>query len=151
MKTVSDTQIRAKLRSIVARYRLDPQRMTVRITRGTMRFAGSLLLLGRPEERVSLAVVEAFEREAARLPGVEMLYFDLDNWRRMGTGEWVRVEPKERELVEAEAQKELAEVTESASASPQPGRVEEIPSLLPRVRPAAVGAGALGELFGPAA
>ena len=117
-KTVSDTEIRTRVRSVVAHHRLDMQRLTLRIARGTVRVGGELLWLGRSGERLPLAILEALERDLARLRGVRQYFFDLKNWRRAGPGEWSPVERDGSRRAPSPA--ERAEETEAANRSGEP-------------------------------
>ncbi len=89
MKTVTDTEIRIRLRGILAHLRLDMQRLRVCVAGGTVRFTGELNAQGRPREAVALAVVEALESDVARVKGIRNTFYELRNWRRTGPGEWI--------------------------------------------------------------
>ncbi len=92
---VSDTEIRAEIRSLLIQNRFDIQRVKVRITSGTVRISGDLVYVGAMHMgNVSGAVMHVFERDVAQTRGVKHTYFDLRNWQRLSTGEWQPVVPK---------------------------------------------------------
>ncbi len=86
---VTDTEIRSEIRALVAQHRFDFQRIQFRVAGGTVRVCGELLYLGGVRTaRVSGSVIGDFERDISRRPGVKHVSFDLENWRRLASGEW---------------------------------------------------------------
>jgi len=85
----SDTDIRTDIRALLAQHRFDAQRVQMRISGGIVRVSGELIYVGNQYlGNVSGAVVDVFERAIKRLRGVKRAHFQLDNWRRLSTGEW---------------------------------------------------------------
>lgn len=105
MKQVSDTDIRADVRSHLARHRVDMQRANFRVNNGTVRMCGELFHLGGHEQPVSASMVESLERDIASTRGVRHTYFEFENWKRLESGTWEAVqgqaEEKQLRFVEA--------------------------------------------------
>jgi hypothetical protein len=93
---VNDTEIRSEIRALVAQNRFDTQQLAYRVAGGTVRFTGELHYLGGGLllSRVASTTLSSFEREVSRVRGVRHVSLDLDNWRRLGTGEWQPVRTK---------------------------------------------------------
>lgn len=90
MDRITDTHIRAGLRTVLARHRVDLTKTQFFCTRGVVRMTGELSPVGAEARRMtlSLCAVEAFEHDVTRVKGVERVHFDFANWRRLDNGEW---------------------------------------------------------------
>ena len=103
---LSDTQIRASLRSVMAKHRLDLNKTSFSCTRGTVRILGELKHQGAyASTPVHQAELEALEYDVTHTRGVVRVYFDLSNWRRLESGEWQPTEESRSPVLRrAEAQ-----------------------------------------------
>lgn len=99
MQTIrSDTQIRADLRMVMTRHRVDLNRTAFSCARGVVRMQGELCRRANtPEAPIDLGEIELLEHELECVKGVARVHFDLANWRRLSTGEWQEVRKRERE------------------------------------------------------
>lgn len=88
IQQVSDTDIRADVRSHMARHRIDIQRAQFRVANGMVRMSGALYHLGGHVQSVALSVVESLERDVLSTPGVRHGFFEFENWRRVDGGNW---------------------------------------------------------------
>lgn len=112
---LSDTQIRANLRTVLARHRVDLNRTSFSCSRGVVRMLGELCRHGATAGKpVEMGEVEALERELQSVKGVSRVHFDLLNWRRLSTGEWQPVHKRERP--QAAASHAAAESAEGRAA-----------------------------------
>ena len=95
---VSDNEIRSDIRSLMARHRIDMQRMQVRITNGVVRMTGELLYhSGYAFLMVPSSAIESFEQDLRTVRGIKRTYIDLSNWRQLPSGQWKQVlRPGER-------------------------------------------------------
>ena len=100
IQEVSDTDIRAEVRSHMARHRIDMQHAQFRATNGIVRMSGLVFHLGGHKQSVALSVIESLERDVIGTPGVRHSFFEFDNWRREETGKWEAVKGEEGELAE---------------------------------------------------
>jgi hypothetical protein len=92
IKQVSDTDIRAEVRSHLVRHRIDLQRAQFRVHNATVRVSGEIFHLGGQEQPVTLGLIESLERDIAGTSGVRHTFFELKNWRRLDTGQWESVQ-----------------------------------------------------------
>ena len=98
IKLVSDTDIRAEVRSHLVRHRIDIQRAQFRVHNGTVRVSGEMFHLGGHEQPITLGVIESLERDIVGTQGVRHTFFELENWRRLDTGQWEAVQGDNRAL-----------------------------------------------------
>jgi hypothetical protein len=94
MDDLSDTQIRANLRSVLAEAGIDPNKTTFTCTSGTVRLLGDLLDIHRGEP-VRSAQVSAVESSIRRTKGVRRVHLHLEHWERSPSGEWVPIVTKD--------------------------------------------------------
>ena len=86
----SDFQINSRVRSLLARHWIDLKRVQVGSFRGTVRLAGELCRLGGESAgRHEPQLVETLDQEIRAIPDVERVHFEITNWKRTGTGQWV--------------------------------------------------------------
>ena len=97
---LSDTQIRASLRTVMAKHRIDLNKTSFSCTRGIVRMLGELKHQGSYASKpVHVAEIEALEHDVNHLRGVVRVYFDLANWRRLESGEWCPAEESRSPLL----------------------------------------------------
>lgn len=94
MERANDTQIRAGLRSVMARRRLDANATSITCARGIVRMLGELRHQGAFAHPVGREEVEALENDIRGVRGVVRVHFDLANWRQLADGRWKPVERK---------------------------------------------------------
>ena len=94
---VPDNKLRVEIRSLMAKHRIDMQRVQMRVFGGTVRMAGEVFHLGGQERPVSAGLLESFERDVVTTPGVRRAFFDFDNWRQIDQGRWEALRAKRRE------------------------------------------------------
>lgn len=91
----SDTQIRAGLRAVLTRHRVDLNKTSFFCARGIVRMLGQLNHLGAYADRpVELGEVEVIEHELQGVPGVVRVHFDLSNVRKLSNGKWEEVKKR---------------------------------------------------------
>ena len=93
MKHVPDNEIRADVRSLLVRQRVDQWRLQVRVTGGIVRVTGELVFL-RGSDPTPPALVEALERALGATAGVKHATLEVSNWRKPSGGEWKLVEER---------------------------------------------------------
>jgi hypothetical protein len=87
MKHVPDNEIRAEVRSLLVRQRVDQWRLQVRVTNGIVRVTGELVFL-RGSDPTPPALVEALERSLNTTAGVKRATLEVSNWSKPSGGEW---------------------------------------------------------------
>ena len=85
-KFVPDNEIRAEVRSLLVRQRVDQWRLQVRVANGTVRVTGELVFL-RGSDPTPPSLVEILERSLNSTVGVKNATLDVTNWSR-SSGEW---------------------------------------------------------------
>jgi hypothetical protein len=95
---VSDFQINARVRSVLARHWIDTQRMRIGSFRGTVRLSGELRLIcerrtGRKFDGMQLELVV---NEIRAICGVSRVHFDLSNWMKSESGKMTPIEQSSR-------------------------------------------------------
>jgi hypothetical protein len=83
---VPDNEIRAELRSLLVRQRVDQWRLQVRVANGMVRVTGELVFL-RGSDPTPPYLVEILERSLHTTAGVKAATIDVTNWSK-GSGEW---------------------------------------------------------------
>ncbi len=81
MEDLSDTHIRANLRTILAEAGIDPNRTTFTCTSGTVRVLGDLLGV-HSGEPVRPSQIDAMESSIRKAKGVTRLHLHLEHWER---------------------------------------------------------------------
>ena len=90
---ISDTQIRASVRATLTQLRVDVQSLSIASARGVIRICGVLERATVDAPPIRATILEEFERELRRVPGVRRVHLDPLNWRRVPSGNWVAVAP----------------------------------------------------------
>jgi len=67
------------------------QYLQFRIAGGTVRVTGEIVYHGGDYQNVPGGIIGSFEQEVIRTRGVKNAFFDLENWRRLASGEWEEV------------------------------------------------------------
>lgn len=93
MKYVPDNEIRAEVRSLLVRQRVDQWRLQVRVSGGLVRVTGELIFL-RGSDPTPPALVEGLERALSSSPGVKHATLEVSNWKKPSGGEWKLVEAR---------------------------------------------------------
>jgi len=93
MKHVPDNEIRAEVRSLLVRQRVDQWRLQVRVTNGMVRITGELIFL-RGSDPTPPYLVEALERSLNTSAGVKHATLEVSNWKKPSGGEWKLVEER---------------------------------------------------------
>ena len=93
MKHVPDNEIRAEVRSLLVRQRVDQWRLQVRVAGGIVRITGELVFL-RGSDPTPPALVECLERSLSTSMGVKHATLDVSNWKKPSGGEWKLVEER---------------------------------------------------------
>jgi len=128
IQQASDTDIRAEVRSHLARHRIDMQRLQFRVANGMVRMSGALYHLGGHVQSVALSVVESLERDVMSTPGVRHTCLEFDNWQRLEGGGWEAV----RAAVAEEEEDGAGEVHRHIAPIP----LAELLEVMPRLRAA---------------
>ena len=100
MKHAPDNEIRAEVRSLLVRQRVDQWRLQVRVTNGMVRITGELIFL-RGSDPTPPYLVEALERSLNTSAGVKHATLEVSNWRKPSGGEWKLVEERVTALAAA--------------------------------------------------
>jgi hypothetical protein len=88
--SISDFQINSKVRSVLAKHWIDIQKLRFGSFRGTVRLSGELYLAGdRSASFLDAAKITLVENQVRRIRGVARVYFDLKNWRKNESGNWI--------------------------------------------------------------
>jgi len=85
-KYVPDNEIRAEIRSLMVRQRVDQWRLQVRVSSGIVRITGELVFL-RGSDPTPPYLVDNFERALTQTAGVKNATLDVTNWSH-ASGEW---------------------------------------------------------------
>jgi len=85
-KYVPDNEIRAEIRSLLVRQRVDQWRLQVRVSSGMVRITGELVFL-RGSDPTPPYLVENLERALYQSEGVKNATLDVTNWSKT-SGEW---------------------------------------------------------------
>jgi hypothetical protein len=93
MKHVPDNEIRAEIRSLLVRQRVDQWRLQVRVAGGIVRITGELVFL-RGSDPTPPSLVETLERSLLKTGGVKHATLEVSNWRKPSGGEWKLVEER---------------------------------------------------------
>jgi len=93
MKYVADNEIRAEVRSLLVRQRVDQWRLQVRVTGGMVRITGELVFL-RGSDPTPPSLVEGLERSLCTSSGVKHVSIEVTNWKKPSGGEWKLVEQR---------------------------------------------------------
>ncbi|MSR62725.1 MAG: hypothetical protein EXS08_09820 [Planctomycetes bacterium] len=93
MKHVADNEIRAEVRSLLVRQRVDQWRLQVRVSGGMVRINGELVFL-RGSDPTPPSLVEGLERALSSTAGVKYVSIDVTNWKKPGGGEWKLIEQR---------------------------------------------------------
>ncbi|NOT30029.1 MAG: hypothetical protein HOP15_06220 [Planctomycetes bacterium] len=93
MKHVHDNEIRAEVRSLLVRQRVDQWRLQVRVSGGMLRITGDLVFL-RGSDPTPPSLVEGLERALSSTQGVKHATLDVSNWRKPSGGEWKLIEER---------------------------------------------------------
>ena len=102
MKHVPDNEIRAEVRSLLVRQRVDQWRVQVRVTNGMVRINGELVFL-RGSDPTPPALVEQLERALNATAGVKHASLEVSNWKKPSGGEWKLIEERVTALAAAAA------------------------------------------------
>lgn len=94
MRELSDTQIRASLRTLLTESGVDPNRTSLLCASGTVRVLGKLL--GISEAPVQPGQVNELEQSIRRSNGVKRVHFHLENWTRLPDGRWEEIKDEEK-------------------------------------------------------
>lgn len=94
MHKLSDTQIRANLRSVLTETGFDPNKTNFICTRGVVRLRGDLISIH--DAPVHPQQVDDLEHTLRRSRGVVRVHFHLRNWERLPTGVWRLIEKVRR-------------------------------------------------------
>jgi hypothetical protein len=93
MKHVPDNEIRAEVRSLLVRQRVDQWRLQVRVAGGIVRITGELVFL-RGSDPTPPSLVDALERSLNATVGVKHTTLDVSNWKKPSGGEWTLIEER---------------------------------------------------------
>jgi len=85
-KYVPDNEIRAEIRSLLVRQRVDQWRLQVRVSSGMVRITGELIFL-RGSDPTPPHLVENLERSLYQSAGVKNASIDVTNWSK-ASGQW---------------------------------------------------------------
>ena len=85
-KYAPDNEIRAEIRSLMVRQRVDQWRLQVRVTNGMVRVTGELVFL-RGSDPTPPYLVANFERALMQTDGVKNATLDVTNWSH-ASGDW---------------------------------------------------------------
>jgi hypothetical protein len=89
MEQLSDTQIRAGLRSVLARHGIDTAKASFTCTKGVVRLLGQLVHRGAvASESMRPYEMDSLETDLRGVKGVARVHFDLANWQRERSGRW---------------------------------------------------------------
>ena len=100
MKHVADNELRAEIRSLLVRQRVDQWRMQVRVSGGIVRITGDLIFL-RGSDPTPPSLVEGLERSLNTSAGVKHATLEVSNWKKPSGGEWKLVEERVTALAAA--------------------------------------------------
>ena len=89
-KYIPDNEIRAEIRSLLVRQRVDQWRLQVRVANGMVRVTGELVFL-RGSDPTPPYMVELLERSLNSTAGVKHASLDVTNWSKC-SGEWKIIE-----------------------------------------------------------
>lgn len=110
MDDLSDTQIRANLRSVLTETGFDPNKTNFICTRGVVRLRGDLISIH--DSPVHPRQVDELEHTLRRTRGVVRVHFHLRNWERLPTGMWRLIEKVRRKKPGPDEEvKDLEQVT----------------------------------------
>jgi hypothetical protein len=91
MKYISDNELRAEIRSLLVRQRVDQWRLQVRVSAGIVRITGELIFL-RGSDPTPPSLVDGLERSLSSTLGVKHTTIDVSNWKKPSGGGWKLIE-----------------------------------------------------------
>jgi len=110
---LSDTQIRANLRSVMNHHHVDLNKTSFVCAKGVVRMVGEI---AKQQAFAAQALnsndIEALEKDMTSMRGVVRVHMDLKNWLRQSTGSWLEKNgkpPATEEPTEAEILASLME------------------------------------------
>ena len=116
MENLSDTQIRANLRTVMNHHKVDLTKTSFVCTRGIVRMVGEL---ARQQAYGTLPLhandVELLERDLSCQRGVVRVHMEFKNWLRESSGEWKERDAKRRAAEEEEDLPSVEETLQSLS------------------------------------
>ena len=93
--SAQDLEINCQVRGIVSRYWLDPNRLSFQTRRGNVHVSGEVRVTGAEQDDEQIAdTLRSIEDDVRRLHGVWDVEFELTNWRRGDSGDWVNSEKR---------------------------------------------------------
>ena len=90
---LTDTQVRANVRSTLTQLRLDVQEVSIASSQGVVRITGELKRSTKEAQPIRATMLEEFTRELGRAKGVRRVLLNPVNWRQVGGGSWIEVAP----------------------------------------------------------
>lgn len=90
---LTDTQVRANVRSTLTQLRLDVQEVSIASSQGVVRITGELKRNTKDAQPIRATMLEEFTRELLRSKGVRRVQLNPINWRQVGGGSWIEVAP----------------------------------------------------------
>lgn len=125
MNRQTDLEANRNVRRIFVRHWIDLGRLSIRTYQGKLSIRGSLQRIGGRDEELTTAIVEAMFAEIKRVPSVQRMTAELENWTN-DAGRWIPFErvplrkpviitrPPEAPAVVYELDKDLEEDQSSA-------------------------------------
>jgi hypothetical protein len=93
--SAQDLELTCQVRGIVTKYWIDPNHLSFNSRRGNVHVSGELRLRGAEQEPEQIAdLLRSFEADIRSIRDVRELEFELTNWTRDASGEWVCLEKR---------------------------------------------------------
>ncbi len=115
---LTDTQVRANVRSTLTQLRLDVQEVSIVSSHGVVRITGELKRSTREAQPIRATMLEEFTRELRRAKGVRRVLLQPINWRQVSGGSWVEVAPTNVGSSKPRAKLPMLETVASTQAAP---------------------------------
>src|SRR5262249_16767505 len=93
--SVQDLELNCQVRAIVAKFWIDPNRLSLSARRGNVHISGELRFTGAEQDHEqTVEMLQSLESDLRSLHDIRELEFELTNWTHDASGGWVCVEKR---------------------------------------------------------
>jgi len=88
---LSDIQINSQIRKVFVRHWIYLGQLAIRTAKGRVRIHGTIMKLPQVPGKITAVTLDTIEREIKRIPGVQKVVAEYDNWKFLN-GRWTMTE-----------------------------------------------------------